>query len=1072
MEFAKAQEVSGSTMQPRTVVKGWQYRYGSEDLTQNWKQLTAPDQWTNLDYPLFPPARGDKKDLWLRVPTPEISSQNASLFLLAAEETLRVYQNQQKIYSFGKRGESSGNYFQGWPWHIIPYQHQTSDGYLYFHIQSELASLGVLGTVYAGSQSSHIRFIVEEDWFQLCLSLLYLFLVPVALFIYLKRPDHKIYLGFAITTLGTGGYSLSRSLIKQLIYDNSVFWGHLDLTMVQISLLGSSYLVFHVVGGGYLNFIKRLYQLQTLVLIGTLTTSLSGFINYVSFLPLIQVISGLGMLALISQITHSAFTGNSEAKTLLIGFSIWTVCGIHDILRAMGFLSMPLELTSLGVLSFLVALAYLMGVRFAKVQMKIKEYSIELESKNKALLKLDDLKDNFLANTTHELKTPLNGIIGITESLLDGIAGDQNKETKENLNLVISSATRLASLVGDILDFSKIKNQDLQLSRSEVDLSVIASLVCDTLRPQMAKSAVKLINEVPAHLQLLSADENRLQQILINLIGNAIKFTHQGEIRVRASVESNTFKIEVQDTGIGIDPKFIDSIFESFEQGDGSIERSYGGTGIGLAITKKLVELHGGTISVQSKLKQGSLFTVLLPAKEGAALQTQQQDAQLDFFAVSTPEENTPTGLTEPTSSPGAPLDEEAQKQFLNALHKEGKKSIWVVDDEPLNLKAVGNQLKLHEFEITLLADGPETLKKLEAVKSTGHKPDLILLDIMMPRMNGYEVCKKIRRHYSDDVLPIIFLSAKNQVHDLTAGFEAGGNDYLTKPFSKGELISRLKNHLRVKDLHAKMVEKRVQEVKYANAMEAAKAVQESLLPDAIKELQHLQVATWYQAAEETGGDWYSCFHDSIANRYYFFLGDVTGHGVSSALITGVACGAIRSYMHNLSHMDRYDSRFVLTHLSKVLSKVLLETGAKANRSMTMVYVCFDPTEGTAQILNNGHCHPLFTSESGTEKTTSYGHILGIHDSVESNFSEVQFSEGDTLLLYSDGLLENTGPKGERINMRKLISVLNPLEDVEKTKAKLLKKGKSTWKSQPPKDDCSFILIRWNPETTKIEKIA
>jgi signal transduction histidine kinase len=231
----------------------------------------------------------------------------------------------------------------------------------------------------------------------------------------------------------------------------------------------------------------------------------------------------------------------------------------------------------------------------------------------KQLQEMDKLKDNFLANTSHELRTPLNGIIGLAESMADGATGPITEVQRENLDMIVSSGRRLANLVNDILDFSKLKHKDIELSLKTVDMRSIANVVLQFSRSLVAGKKLKLVNSIEPGAPHVYGDENRLQQILINLVGNAIKFSEQGTVEITAKQSGNMLEVSISDQGIGIPADKFDRIFESFEQADGSTARQYGGTGIGLAITRKMVELHKGTIRVESVVGKGSTFTFTMP---------------------------------------------------------------------------------------------------------------------------------------------------------------------------------------------------------------------------------------------------------------------------------------------------------------------------------------------------------------------------------------------------------------------------------------------------------------------------
>ncbi len=394
---------------------------------------------------------------------------------------------------------------------------------------------------------------------------------------------------------------------------------------------------------------------------------------------------------------------------------------------------------------------------------------------NERLRQIDKLKDDFLANTSHELRTPLNGIIGLAESLLDAPGEKFFETTRGNLAMIIASGRRLASLVNDILDFSKLKRQDLQIQKRPIDMRVLTDLVLKFNEPLLGKKILLLKNDIAPNTPPVEGDENRLQQIMHNLIGNAVKFTHAGSVAVSAREKNGMVAIAIADTGIGIPKDKFDRIFQSFEQADASIAREYSGTGLGLAITKQLVELHGGEISVESEVGKGSTFTFTLPKSEA----TEVVSSEVLKSEVARVRQVAPT------------LDLKFIEGKSGQVASNGEFRILVVDDEPINQQVLANHLTLANYEFTQAFNGEEALKALE-----GKKFDLVLLDIMMPRMSGYEVCQRLRQKYLPAELPVIMVTAKDQVSDLLEGLSSGANDYIAKPFYKDELLARLKTHL------------------------------------------------------------------------------------------------------------------------------------------------------------------------------------------------------------------------------------------------------------------------------------
>lgn len=422
------------------------------------------------------------------------------------------------------------------------------------------------------------------------------------------------------------------------------------------------------------------------------------------------------------------------------------------------------------------------------------------------LRQVDKLKDQFLANTSHELRTPLNGIVGLSESLLEKI--DSEAEV-EDLELIIASGRRLSNLVNDILDFSRLKEHDLQLKKGPVDIRTIAELCLRMNRQLLSGKNIVLQNNIPENLPYCLADENRLQQILQNLVANAIKFTKEGKVSIDAMVVEDMLVTSITDTGIGIDKEKQDVIFREFEQGDGSIAREYGGTGLGLSITKYLVELHGGSIGVVSEPEKGSVFSFTIPLAPDSSVPLDTSSNEKDFVStlkmqsgeeILTQHDTQPRAILRlPITQPGPPAQQPSPTTHVSPItNGNEKRHILVVDDEPVNLKVLKNHLEREGYLVTLAHDGQEALQLLE----NGTHFHLVLLDVMMPRTPGYEVCQKIRERYLLTELPVIMVTAKNQINDLVEGLGIGANDYIVKPFSKDELLARVKTQLDNYDIH------------------------------------------------------------------------------------------------------------------------------------------------------------------------------------------------------------------------------------------------------------------------------
>ncbi|MBB3128112.1 two-component system sensor histidine kinase ChiS [Paenibacillus rhizosphaerae] len=514
--------------------------------------------------------------------------------------------------------------------------------------------------------------------------------------------------------------------------------------------------------------VRRVTQMFTLIL--TLLVLITDIRIYdYSLLPFEVYSIGLVLYAIYA--SYRIARQRQEGSLLLIlGFSLIFVTALNDTLNRKGILDTP-ALLQFGVLSFVFMQSLLISKRFSRA-------FYQVESLSERLLTLDKLKDEFLAKTSHELRTPLHGIIGLADSLIDGSSGKLPLPVIELLRLMKISGQRLAHLVNDILDFSKLKHQEITLVKVTVDLRLAVDLTLQVLKPLAVNKGLQMENKLPDDLYV-TADENRLQQILHNLIGNAIAYTESGAVTITGRKSHGQAKIQIKDSGIGIAESDLSRIFESFEQIQPMNRPQQGGTGIGLSITKKLIELHEGEIEVASKLGEGSTFSFTLPLAMQQMPPMQPVAGLPPQDTVSSRDRHTDWSLIRTTGDSA-----EVQAHLPSVL---------IVDDDPINIQVL-LQFLGGKYALKSTGSGQEAVEWIR----NGYKPDIALLDVMMPFVSGLQVGQEIRRQYNSGELPVIFLSAKSQMTDLVAGFEHGGNDYLVKPVDKQELLARLELHLQL----------------------------------------------------------------------------------------------------------------------------------------------------------------------------------------------------------------------------------------------------------------------------------
>ncbi|MDE1242025.1 response regulator [Vibrio aestuarianus] len=439
-------------------------------------------------------------------------------------------------------------------------------------------------------------------------------------------------------------------------------------------------------------------------------------------------------------------------------------------------------------------------MQLIKSQNKELESNIQLIRKqNEDLHLANKLKDEFLATTSHELRTPLHGMVGIAEALISGANGPITADHRYQLGIIISSGQRLTNLVDDLLDYHKMRYGSLDINRCAVDLSSATRLVLELSRHLLGKKPIRIINQVPDECVWVSADPQRLEQVLYNLIGNAIKYTTEGKIVISANVIDDKIRVQVVDTGQGIPAEHLEHIFEPLIQAGQDASRYRQGAGLGLSISRQLIELMNGTLYVSSQPMVGTTFSFTLPIASEQEIQFASNLEPRHFQAPEIAEIELPELSTLPDNNSG-PL-------------------LLVADDEPVNLRVLDSFLRLEGYQVRTVKDGNEVLAAVEQ-----QKPELLLLDIMMPGLSGYQVCEKLREQYDHAELPIIMLTALNQTDDRVRGFDAGANDYLSKPFNKHELAARIVAHLSASKAEQRRIENRQlqQELKHRAMVEAS----------------------------------------------------------------------------------------------------------------------------------------------------------------------------------------------------------------------------------------------------------
>ncbi|WP_299486335.1 PAS domain S-box protein [Acaryochloris sp. IP29b_bin.137] len=432
-----------------------------------------------------------------------------------------------------------------------------------------------------------------------------------------------------------------------------------------------------------------------------------------------------------------------------------------------------------------------------------KQAEVELQRTNEELVRATHLKDEFLANMSHELRTPLNAILGMTEGLQDNVFGQLHFRQLQPLKIIESSATHLLELINDILDVATIESGQITLELSPASISIICQSSLAFIKQQAYKKCLQIEVKIPPDLPTVSLDERRVRQVLINLLSNAVKFTPPGgkitlEVDLRRqyrnshppAVEGNKQEallqslsrptlqeidslglddclgekdhliIAVRDTGIGIAPEHMQFLFQPFVQVDSSLNRKYEGTGLGLSLVKRIVELHGGYVDVVSEVAMGSCFTVTLPC----VVEISSLDQQTTLNSVDSGDR-----WISQTKSP----------------------LILLAEDNEANSITISSYLQSKGYRIKVATNGYQALELAQS-----EPPDLILMDIQMPEMDGLATMQLIRKDSRLADVPIIALTAFTMEGDRERCCEAGANEYISKPVQPKKLVNAIQSLL------------------------------------------------------------------------------------------------------------------------------------------------------------------------------------------------------------------------------------------------------------------------------------
>jgi len=399
-----------------------------------------------------------------------------------------------------------------------------------------------------------------------------------------------------------------------------------------------------------------------------------------------------------------------------------------------------------------------------------KQTELHLQRLNEQLATATKMKDEFLATMSHELRTPLTAILGMSEGLQNGMFGPVTDDQASSFRVIQESGDHLLELINEVLDLAKVESGSLELVLSDIEIQELGRSCIQLVFQQATKKNIKLTLQSPHDLPTLEADEKRVRQILVNLLSNAVKFTNNGgEVTLTAerisasdSNKDEHLRFSVTDNGIGMDESEMKTLFEPFAQVQTSLNRDYGGIGLGLALVKRFTELLSGKVGVRSEVGTGTCFYVDLPFKQTAKI------------------------LAEPASDDSRYKQKQKvrSRSTLTQEHKRRKLRILLAEDNDSVALATTRYLELSNYQVHRATNGEEAVRA-----ATEHSPDIILMDIQMPKVDGLEATRRLRNISATEHTPIIALTGLAMEDDSSRCLSAGADEYLSKPFRMQNLV-------------------------------------------------------------------------------------------------------------------------------------------------------------------------------------------------------------------------------------------------------------------------------------------
>lgn len=780
------QDKDVNSLKTLSIDKGWQYRTGDSPVDKNgdlvWLNESMNSlQWKDANKIEDIPTQ-DYKSIWIRITLPDTTILNPVLHIDGIRDIAQIYLNEQLIYQSGNFSDINAKQSESLHQRFINLPEITANGRLVFRIWSDQPSIGFVLPLWIASENSVLRHLfitnIENFFFMPVFIFLAILLIIKVLFF---KPDNLL-LGISVYLLGMGIFLGSTSEFFQIIFHKPRLYVALNFISLLLFTNGGLLLIKEIVSDEYKNIARWIVRIYFGFLLLSLIPVALFIPNIISLLYTIFFsMFFFATIVIYYILIKSIQKGKKNTKLFSIGFTFTAIAAVFEVLvhfTAHGPVQINLNLFSFhinflqyGALGFVITLAWIVNNTYNDAHHQ-KEVAQKQAMESEKYKELDQLKSRFFANISHEFRTPLTLILGTAKQIQKS---SKDREIKSKSDLQIKNGNRLLNLVNELLDLSKIDAGGMEMNLKCQDIIPQIKELCHHFESYAESKNIQIDLNLDINEAVVCYDYKMIEKVLFNLFSNAVKFSPDGGIVYILVKQNEYLEIHVKDNGVGISQEHLPHIFDRFYQSEKGYSQDYQGTGIGLALAHELINLHHGKIGVDSEPGKGSTFTVYL--KMG-----------IDHFSKA---ELLTTSVNGHRVSENKFRPKELSSDMIIAKVKPKEKDtpiILVAEDNSDLRNYIREELSINYY--VLEAENGKNGFDI----ATEQIPDLIISDVMMPEMNGYQLCEKLKTDERTSHIPVILLTARSDHDSKIEGLTLGADDYLTKPFESEELKIRIHN--------------------------------------------------------------------------------------------------------------------------------------------------------------------------------------------------------------------------------------------------------------------------------------